>query len=97
MNAIADTLAKAAGHLSAPYVAALSLVAIYAFMGLEGTNFVISVASLLLLFILQASQTRDGLAIQIKLDALIDASAADDELQRLDEKTTDEVKAVRNA
>lgn len=95
MQLIAETLAKGAGHIYAPYVAALSLVAVYAFLGLDGTNFAISVVSLLLLFILQSSQTRDGLAIQIKLDALIDASEADNQLQRIDEKPADEVKAVR--
>ena len=96
MNAVAEAVAKAAGHVMAPYVAAVVLAVLWTFLGLDATNFAISIISLLLLFVLQSTQTRDGLAIQIKLDTLIAAiPEADDAFQRIDEKTADEVRELR--
>jgi low affinity Fe/Cu permease len=91
-----ERVSVAAAHPMAPPVSLLVLLAVWSALGLDATNFAISIVSLFLLFILQSSQSRDTLAMQIKLDALIDASEASDELQRIDEKTADEVKELRS-
>lgn len=62
---------------------------------LDAFNLSISIVSVVLLFALQGSSNRDGAAIQLKLDALIAASDADDELQQVDRKTQDEIERLR--
>jgi low affinity Fe/Cu permease len=55
-----------------------------------------TVATFLMIFVLQHSQNRDGKAIQAKLDELIKATAAArNELMHVEEKTEREVDEIR--
>jgi low affinity Fe/Cu permease len=55
-----------------------------------------TVATFLMLFVLQHTQNRDAAALQAKLDELIHVTAnARDELMYVEEKTEDEVRALR--
>ena len=92
-----EAIAHAAGHVLAVPLAAVLLTLLWVFAGTEASNFAISIISLLLLFVLQSSSNRDGLAIQAKLDCLIAASEADNALIKLDEKPEEEVRKVRDA
>lgn len=60
-----------------------------------GLNLFLSVVTYLLLFILQASQNRDGAAMHAKLDELIKVSEARDELQRIESADEAEIERVR--
>jgi low affinity Fe/Cu permease len=51
--------------------------------------------SILLLIVLQNSTTRDALAIQVKLDALVRASAASNEYAGIDELSEDALRQLR--
>lgn len=63
---------------------------------LNGANISISIVTLLLLPILQATQNRDGAALQAKLDELIRTSAqARDDLMGLERKSEEEIEAKR--
>lgn len=65
-------------------------------MYLNGSNILISVVTLLLLPVLQASQNRDGAAVQAKLDELIKATPmARDALIRLEDEKTAEIERDR--
>lgn len=62
----------------------------------NGANLAISVVTLLLLPILQASQNRDGAALQAKLDELINATAdARNTLIGLERRGEDEIERLR--
>jgi low affinity Fe/Cu permease len=75
---------------------ALIVAALFVLLSVEQVNIVISLLTLALLPILQASQNRDGAALQAKLDESIRAvPQAKDELRHLDERTIDEVQEVR--
>ena len=55
-----------------------------------------TVATFLMLFVLQHTQNRDAAALQAKLDELIHVTdKARDELMHIEEKTEDEVRAMR--
>jgi low affinity Fe/Cu permease len=63
---------------------------------ISGANLTISVLTLLLLPILQATQNRDGAALQTKIDELIKASSkARDDLIGLENRDEDEIERVR--
>ena len=63
---------------------------------ISGANLSISVLTLLLLPILQATQNRDGAALQAKIDELIKASSrARDELIGLEKRDEDEIESIR--
>jgi low affinity Fe/Cu permease len=63
---------------------------------IAGANLAISVVTLLLLPILQATQNRDGAALQAKIDELIKASAtARDDLIGLENRGEDEIEKMR--
>jgi low affinity Fe/Cu permease len=69
--------------------------ALYGLFGVDVANFTLSVGTLLLLPILQHSQNKDGAAIQAKLDALIEATPARNELIGLDRRSEAEIKDAR--
>lgn len=48
-----------------------------------------TVVTFLMVFLIQGSQNRDGLAIQAKLDALIKASAASNEFAGIDQRLSE--------
>ena len=63
---------------------------------MSGANLAIGVLTLLLLPVLQATQNRDGAALQAKIDELIKAtSSARDELIGLEKRDEDEIERVR--
>ena len=63
---------------------------------IAGANLAISVVTLLLLPILQATQNRDGAALQAKIDELIKASSsARDELIGLENRDEQEIERLR--
>lgn len=63
---------------------------------ISGANLTISIVTLLLLPILQATQNRDGAALQAKIDELIKASArARDELIGLEKRDEAEIERIR--
>jgi low affinity Fe/Cu permease len=62
----------------------------------NGANLSISIVTLLLLPILQATQNRDGAALQAKMDELIKASGkARDELIGLENREEPEIEQIR--
>jgi low affinity Fe/Cu permease len=89
-----------AEYAGSPYAIAVSAIIIGATWWLWGTevaNILISIVSLLLLFLLQGSTNRDGAAIQAKLDEIIRASDARDEFMGLDRKPKDDIESARDA
>ena len=63
---------------------------------ISGANLTISIVTLLLLPILQATQNRDGAALQAKIDELIKASSkARDDLIGLENRDEHEIESIR--
>jgi len=63
---------------------------------ISGANISISIVTLLLLPILQATQNRDGAALQAKIDELIKASSkARDDLIGLENRAEEEIEQIR--
>lgn len=63
---------------------------------ISGANISISIVTLLLLPILQATQNRDGAALQAKMDELIKANTrARDDLIGLENRAEEEIEAIR--
>src|SRR4029079_17864225 len=63
---------------------------------ISGANISISIVTLLLLPILQATQNRDGAALQAKIDELIAATAkARDDLIGLEDRGEEEIEQIR--
>jgi len=63
---------------------------------LAGANLLISIVTLLLLPVLQATQDRDGAALQVKLDELIKSnSEARNALIGLEQRGTKEIEQMR--
>jgi low affinity Fe/Cu permease len=63
---------------------------------ISGANLTISIVTLLLLPILQATQNRDGAALQAKIDELIKAtSKARDDLIGLENRGEDDIEHIR--
>lgn len=90
------TMTQWVGHPLMIPVSLAVVLAIYVTLGVDIANISISIATLLLLPILQHSQNRDGSAIQAKLDELIKATAdARNELIGIDKKTEEEIKEIR--
>ena len=91
-----ERIAHLAGHVLAAPLAIVVLALLWAAVGLDATNFAISIASLLLLFILQHSQNRDGMAIQAKLDELIKSSDARNEFAGVDRLPANDIERLRD-
>ena len=68
---LASWLSKWMGSHWAVLVAALLVVIGLVVFGVDRTNIAISVATLLMVFILQNSQNRDSAALHVKLDEVI--------------------------
>jgi low affinity Fe/Cu permease len=65
---------------------------------IDGTNLAINVLTLLFLPILQATQNRDGAALQAKLDELIMVNKeADNQLIGLEDRPEEEIEELRPA
>lgn len=64
---------------------------------IDGAHLTIAIVTLLLLPILQATQNRDGAALQAKIDELIQANAsARDELIGLENREESEIERIRS-
>ena len=64
---------------------------------IDGAHMAIGIVTLLLLPILQATQNRDGAALQAKIDELIQADArARDELIGLENREESEIERIRS-
>ena len=76
-------------------------IGVAAFLGrdeyfISGANLAISIVTLLLLPVLQATQNRDGAALQAKIDELIKATSdARDELIGLENRDEKEIEELR--
>ncbi|MGN6058826.1 MAG: low affinity iron permease family protein [Sphingomicrobium sp.] len=67
-------------------------------LAINGTNLAINVLTLLFLPILQATQNRDGAALQAKLDELIKVNAqARNDLIGLEDRDEEEIEQLRQA
>jgi low affinity Fe/Cu permease len=65
-------------------------------LAINGTNLAINIVTLMLLPILQATQNRDGAALQVKIDELIRASGeARNSLIGLEQRTESEIEELR--
>lgn len=79
----------------------LAATGIFAFVSgdeifIAGANLTISIVTLLLLPILQGTQSRDGAALQAKIDELIKASEkARDDLIGLENRGEDDIEQIR--
>jgi len=100
---LADRVSRALGHPLACGLATL-IILLWAITGplfnySDTWQLVINtgttIVTFLMVFILQHSQNRDGLALQAKLDALIKASNASNRYIRIDESTLEEIEAMR--
>ena len=97
-SALASAVATAAGRPAA-FLAAVGIVLVWAAFGpfyhySEGWQIVINtgttIITFLMVFLIQASQNRDGLAIQTKLDEIIRSSQARNEFAGIDERLSEE-------
>jgi low affinity Fe/Cu permease len=68
---LASWLSKWMGSHWAVVVAAVLVVIALVSFGIDKTNIAISIATLLMVFILQNSQNRDSAALHVKLDEII--------------------------
>jgi low affinity Fe/Cu permease len=65
-------------------------------LAINGTSLAINIVTLMLLPILQATQNRDGAALQVKIDELIRATAeARNSLIGLEQRTESEIEELR--
>lgn len=69
----AEYAAHGAGSVWAILLTAVSLPVCYVLVGRDTTNLIISILSLVLLFLLQGSANRDSAAIEAKLDEIVKA------------------------
>ena len=89
-------VAHIVGHPAAAPVALVGFLLLWAAVGVDMANITISILSLVLLFVIQHSQNRDGAAIQAKLDALIKGvKDADNHFIGLDRKEEAEIEEAR--
>lgn len=102
-NTFADIISRTVGRPLA-FIAALGFVIVWALSGpyfqFSDTwqlvvNTSTTIVTFLMVFLLQHSQNRDGLAIQAKLDALIKHSQASNRYIRIETSTPEEIEAVR--
>jgi low affinity Fe/Cu permease len=77
-------------------VAAVVVLIGLVMFGIERTNIAISVATLLMVFVLQNTQNRDSAALQLKLDEIIlHLEGPRDELAGIESKTHAEIEDLR--
>jgi low affinity Fe/Cu permease len=104
-NKLATIISNIAGKCWT-FMAAVALVLIWAFTGpvfhfSETWQLVINtgttIITFLMVFLIQNSQNRDGLAIQAKLDELIDATeGARNSLKHVESKEQNEIEEMRS-
>ena len=83
------------GHALALFAAALLVVMGLVAFGVDRTNIAISVATLLMVFILQNSQNRDAAALHVKLDEVITHLAGPrDDVAGIETKSHEEIEEL---
>jgi low affinity Fe/Cu permease len=93
---LADRAVRAVGHPAALGVVTVAIIVSHLALGVDATNFAISIASLVLLLILQRSQNRDSAALEAKLDEIIKGVPdADNAFVGLDRRPQDEIDDLR--
>jgi low affinity Fe/Cu permease len=81
-------------HWAFLIAAALVVVSLVAF-GVEVTNIAISIATLLMVFILQNTQNRDSAALHLKIDEVVDVQPeARDDVKGAEKKSEDEIEQL---
>jgi low affinity Fe/Cu permease len=100
---LADRSSRAAGSAPA-FAIAFAIVALWSlggfFVGFENAiyqlaiNTLTTIITFLMVFLIQNSSNRANDALQRKLDALIEASSADNRFAGLDDATDDELEAL---
>jgi low affinity Fe/Cu permease len=92
----ANWLAKWMGSHWALVIAAIAVLIGLTFFGVDETNIAISVATLLMVFILQNTQNRDSAALQLKVDEIIThLQGPRDEIAGVESKTHREIDELR--
>jgi low affinity Fe/Cu permease len=90
-------LAKWMGSHWAFVIAAFAVLIGLAFFGVDKTNIAISVATLLMVFILQNTQNRDSAALQLKVDEIIThLEGPRDKIAGAESKTHEEIEELRD-
>lgn len=94
-TAFATSVAKRTGsHWAMSIAAALVLVSL-AVAGIETTNLLISIVTLLMVFVLQNTQNRDSAAIHLKLDEIVKVEpAARDTIRGTEQMSAGEIEEL---
>jgi low affinity Fe/Cu permease len=88
-------VAKWTGNHWAFLIAATLVVASLVAFGVEVTNIAISIATLLMVFILQNTQNRDSAALHLKIDEVVGVEPeARDDLKGAEKKSEDEIEEL---
>jgi low affinity Fe/Cu permease len=89
-------VAKWTGNHWAFLIAATLVVASLVAFGVEITNIAISIATLLMVFILQNTQNRDSAALHLKIDEVVGVQPeARDDVKGAEKKSEDEIEELR--
>jgi low affinity Fe/Cu permease len=89
---LSTAVAKATGSHWAFFIAAVLVAASLAVVGIEITNVAISIATLLMVFVLQNTQNRESAAEHLKLDEVVKAEPeARDDIRGAETKSQREI------
>ena len=95
-TAVSNWVAKWTGSHWAFLLAAVVVAVLVATVGIDVTNFTISVVTLLMVFVLQNTQNRDSAALHLKLDEVIThLEGPRDELAGIETASDDEIEELR--
>jgi low affinity Fe/Cu permease len=93
---LATWLARSMGSHWAFVVAAVASAISLAVFGITDTNIAISIATLLMVFVLQNSQNRDSAALHLKLDEIIThLEGPRDDVAGVEEKSHEEIEELQ--
>ena len=94
---LAEGAAHFAGHPSALVLAVVGIVLGFWLFSIDTVNIAISIVSLMLLLLIQASVNRDSLAVEAKLDDIIQGvKDADNRYIGIDRLSESEIKRLRD-
>jgi low affinity Fe/Cu permease len=94
-TSFATVVARWTGSHWAFTIAGVVVLVSLASVGVEGTNIAVSVATLLMVFVLQNTQNRDSAALHLKLDEMIHAEpAAREDLRGVELKPEAEIQSL---
>jgi low affinity Fe/Cu permease len=90
--AFATQVAKRTGSQWAMVIAAVLVLMSLVLVGVETTNLLVSIVTLLMVFVLQNTQNRDSAAIHLKLDEIVTVEpAARDDIRGTELKSEHEI------